>query len=297
MLLSMFYRRKVIMAILQRWQGTVPVLDFQKILFLFCQKQDKPAYEFVPYLYGGFSFQSYADKRTMTKYGMIHDKENEWDMKDNTDYISSLRNEDRDTLDTLYSEIKDIKGGKLVRYVYKKYPYYAIKSKMLDVLTEEEVASVEKENPVINDFELFTIGYEGRSVEAYLNILIKNDVRVLCDVRRNPISMKYGFSKRQLEGSTEKVGIRYIHIPELGIDSEKRQNLETKEDYEKLFKEYEKEMLPSQQSSLQQVIELMKTNKRVALTCFEGDYNFCHRSRTASALLNLPGWNYPVKHL
>ena len=36
------------------------------------------------------------------------------------------------------------------------------------------------------------------------------------------------------------IGIKYIHIPDLGIDSDKRQELNTMSDYNKLFEEYEK---------------------------------------------------------
>lgn len=55
-------------------------------------------------------------------------------------------------------------------------------------------------------------------LEQYLNKLIENDVKVLCDVRRNPISMKFGFSKHQLIKACNGVGIEYKHIPEVGID-------------------------------------------------------------------------------
>jgi hypothetical protein len=45
---------------------------------------------------------------------------------------------------------------------------------------------------------IVTIGYEGRSLEAFLNLLLQNSVTLLCDVRRNPLSRKYGFSKSTL---------------------------------------------------------------------------------------------------
>lgn len=34
---------------------------------------------------------------------------------------------------------------------------------------------------------------------------------------KNPISMKYGFSKSQLQNACEGVGISYNHFPDLGI--------------------------------------------------------------------------------
>lgn len=45
----------------------------------------------------------------------------------------------------------------------------------------------------------FTIGYEGRTRDEYLALLVGAAVTLLVDVRRNPISRKKGFSKRTLE--------------------------------------------------------------------------------------------------
>jgi len=83
---------------------------------------------------------------------------------------------------------------------------------------------------------LFTIGYEGITVEHYLNTLIKNGVQVLCGVRNNPLSRKFGFSKSSLQKYFGNIGIEYIHFPELGIKSEKRNNLNSYEDYQNLFR-------------------------------------------------------------
>jgi uncharacterized protein (DUF488 family) len=56
--------------------------------------------------------------------------------------------------------------------------------------------------------------------------------------------MKYGFSKSQLEKACDGVGVKYIHIPELGIDSDKRQVLNTQTDYDNLFMSYRNDILP-----------------------------------------------------
>jgi uncharacterized protein (DUF488 family) len=59
---------------------------------------------------------------------------------------------------------------------------------------------------------LLTIGYEGKSLETYLNQLIKAGVTLLCDVRRNAVSRKYGFSKSTLSEARMRVGIDYEHL-------------------------------------------------------------------------------------
>ena len=93
----------------------------------------------------------------------------------------------------------------------------------------------------------FTIGYEGSSFEGYLNRLIKHNVKILIDVRRNPLSRKYGFSKKTLSDTVRKLGIEIVHIPELGITSEKRRELHTQDDYDRLFESYEKQDLEEEQ--------------------------------------------------
>ena len=90
-------------------------------------------------------------------------------------------------------------------------------------------------NPKGTKTIMFTIGYEGISLEEYLVRLIKNDVKVLVDVRNNPLSMKYGFSKSQLKKYCASLGIKYAHFPEVGIQSDQRQELNSQNDYNKLF--------------------------------------------------------------
>jgi hypothetical protein len=47
-----------------------------------------------------------------------------------------------------------------------------------DLLTKEELDKVEKARPQSNKTVLFTIGYEGISLEEYLVRLLKNDVKI-----------------------------------------------------------------------------------------------------------------------
>ncbi|WP_375668511.1 MULTISPECIES: DUF488 family protein [unclassified Bartonella] len=60
------------------------------------------------------------------------------------------------------------------------------------------------------NFCFFTIGYERKSFENYFNQLIKNNIKLLYDIRKNPISRKYGFSKRQLEKVVNNIDIEYM---------------------------------------------------------------------------------------
>ena len=165
------------------------------------------------------------------------------------------------------------------------------------ILTEDEYKKIEKEIPKQKETVLYTIGYEGIAFENYFNKLIINDVKVLCDVRKNPLSQKIGFSKTTLQKVCTALSIQYVHIPELGISSEKRQNLKTQRDYDLLFDDYETNQLSRQPDYITQVFELLIKFERIALTCFEASFCQCHRSKVAKAVTQLPEWNYELKHL
>lgn len=131
---------------------------------------------------------------------------------------------------------------------------------------------------------LFTIGYEGRTPDEYVALLTGAGVTLLADVRRNPISRRKGFSKGTLARGCAAVGIRYEHLPELGIASEKRKNLATQADVDELFAEYERDWLPTQGPALAKLRAWLDAGERVALTCFERAPGDCHRHCVAEAL-------------
>jgi uncharacterized protein (DUF488 family) len=109
--------------------------------------------------------------------------------------------------------------------------------------------------------------------------------------------MKYGFSKSQLKNACEGVGIIYEHIPDLGIDSDKRQELKTQSDYDKLFQQYIRETLTRTHYQQEHILELLKKHNRIALTCFEANICQCHRKHLAEAVTMLPGFDYELKHI
>jgi uncharacterized protein (DUF488 family) len=144
---------------------------------------------------------------------------------------------------------------------------------------------------------LLTIGYERQTIESYLNQLKQAGVTLLCDVRRNPVSRKSGFSKRTLSKNCEDAGIRYEHLPELGIPTDQRRHLETQADYDTLFATYKKDMLPTQAATLETIREWMDSGERVALTCYERMPQQCHRRCVAEAIEQKFGQEYAARHL
>lgn len=294
----MFYRRKIILSLLQAFEGHLPKTSLQKLLFLFAHQQTKPDYDFVPYKYGCYSFSAKADFTAMVKHGQLSEDEQGYTKTDSTDYIKFLRESDKQVLIGLKKSFSSIDTNALVKWTYLHHPYYAIHSTIAqDILTEEAYRKVLLAKPTHDQTVLYTIGYEGVSLEVYLNKLIKNDVKVLVDVRNNPLSMKFGFSKTQLKTFCSNLHIEYLHIPEVGIQSVQRQALHTQADYDTLFDLYKAQNLPNTLSQQEQILALLKEKKRIALTCFEANICQCHRKHLAEAITQLPKWNYELKHL
>ncbi len=267
--------------------------QFQKHLFLVTIKQENKSFYFVPYYYGCFSFQANQDILTMKKQGLLSERDSHIVLVDTKDYFQELTISDQNIIKDVKSKFGGMSSNDLIRYVYLNHPFYAINSTIVqDVLTLKELEKVEKQKRHFNESKLFTIGYEGKSLELYLELLIKNDVRVLCDVRKNAYSQKYGFKKSQLEKACKGVGIKYIHTPELGIESDMRRNLSSQDDYDALFDYYEKNTLLKNWDCLLRVRNIIDQEGRVALTCFEQNPKQCHRSRVAKALMSLEGVNY-----
>ena len=255
-------------------------------------------YHFVPYRYGCFSFQANADLRTLIKYHEVGESEETWRKVSGTPYLVNLQAQDRQLLRKLYALYGLSSASELIHLTYTRYPYYAIKSSIAERhLNREELAAVEQEKPLSGEMGLYTIGYEGISLEEYLNKLIRCDVKVLCDVRRNAMSMKYGFSKSQLLNACDGLGVKYLHIPEVGIASTKRQKLERQEDYDRLFADYSASTLENTYDQQEQIIDLIKNYYRVALTCFEKDICQCHRKPLAESSARRPRFNYNVWHI
>ena len=90
---------------------------------------------------------------------------------------------------------------------------------------------------------------------------------------------------------------RSEHLPELGIASDERQELNNQADYDALFAAYERESLPRQTEALKKIGAWVSAGERVALTCFEKLPEQCHRHCVAEALARTFGRKFAPQHL
>lgn len=288
------------LALIEALDGNIKAIPLQKYLFLFMrlQSEEERVYDFVPYQYGCFSFQANQDLASLAKQGYLEINAQNIRLIKKEHYSAYLDLFEQKNIEVVKEKFGRMSQDELIRYTYANFPFYAIKSKIAkDLMSDEELARINAQKRHFDDPVLFTIGYEGLSLEQYIKKLIIYDVHTLCDVRKNAYSQKYGFSKYTLEKACSGVDIRYIHVPQLGIESDKRQDLRSQKDYDILFDEYERTTLMENKEALMKVRSIIDTDKRVALTCFEKDPKQCHRSRVANALMSLPNINYELKLL
>lgn len=294
----MYYRRKLILALLESFDNRLEKISLQKLLMLATKQQEKPDFYFVPYKFGCFSFQANADLNTMIKYKQVKSEDNYWYKTDNTEYLHSLKERDFRIIRQIKTQYDNYSTDELIKHTYIEFPYFAINSTIArEILNKDDYQKVLNARIKSEKTILFTIGYEGISLEEYINKLLFNDIKVLCDIRKNAVSMKFGFSKSQLESACEGVNIKYLHLPELGIESDKRQVLNTQNDYENLFTSYCHDVLPHTLNIQEKVLSFLIKYERIALTCFEADIFRCHRKHLAEAITMLPGFNYQLKHI
>ncbi len=284
---TLTHKQRILMKVVERLsiEGKSSKFMLVKILFLlnFEENINKNLkfYNFFPYKYGPFSNIIYSDLNTLEKEGFISEKRNSLQLTEKGNQAAKSANSQGSF--KVSRTVKRFKYDRQIReYVYRKFPEFTVNSEILPTINKQSIAG------------LFTIGYEGKDIDLFLNVLIKNQIDILIDVRKNPFSMNFSFIGSKLINSLEKVDIKYIHIPELGIDGKLRENLVNRNDYENLFKKYEITILKSHLEKLDHIIKLIENN-RVALLCFEADKNFCHRGIIAKEIEKQHGMG--VTHL
>lgn len=131
-------------------------------------------------------------------------------------------------------------------------------------------------------------GYEGRTVADLVEFSKSMGAEWVVDVRLNPISRKVGFSKRALATALAEVGLKYLHLPELGNPKDNRAGFADTEGAtgNEARERYRSEVLSTDRASeaLGRVATLGATDG-VVLLCFEAERRQCHRAEVQRALL------------
>ena len=134
---------------------------------------------------------------------------------------------------------------------------------------------------------IYTISYEGRSLEQFLADLRAAGIRLLVDVRETPFSRKPGFSKNALAACLRGVDMEYRHLRPLGCPRPIRDQYRKDGDWERYTRGFMAH-LHEQQVATAELAALVSA-KPAALLCYEADFNRCHRTYVARAVAKLTG--------
>ena len=128
---------------------------------------------------------------------------------------------------------------------------------------------------------LFTLGYEGITVEQFIARARAAGVRLVIDVRELPLSRKRGFSKTAFRQALADGSIAYAHMPALGCPKAVRDRYRSDGDWAA----YTRAFLRHLKSQSMTVSELARISKATpsCLVCFEADFALCHRTYVARA--------------
>jgi uncharacterized protein (DUF488 family) len=141
----------------------------------------------------------------------------------------------------------------------------------------------------------FTVGYQGHSIETFLDLLQAHGVAQIIDIRQLPFSRKADFSKKRLAAHLADAGIAYTHVVALGTPKALRDEVRRTHDYEAFFKVMEA-IVEEQPGALQAALDLARAAPS-ALLCFEAQVAECHRLVVAQALERLSAGECAVVHL
>jgi len=293
----MYYRRKILLALIQVFGGSLKSTDCEKLLFNFCQQTKKNHYDFFPHKFGPFSIMSYYDKRRLIDLGLLKSTD-DFQLDTRHSYVDELTTTDKAALLKFRSSVGTLRGDNLVKKTYREFPQFSARSKIAKRhFDTDEIKQLRFAWNIDKTPFVFTIGYEGLTIDAFLNKLIANNITAVVDVRSNPQSLKFGFSKGNFKQFIENAEMKYIHIPELGIPSAMRKGLGTRISHNKLFQKYQTKLLPKQDLAIKQLIDLTNKNERIALVCFESNHHLCHRHTLIEYLQKKRSFKRKVIHL
>lgn len=126
--------------------------------------------------------------------------------------------------------------------------------------------------------EIYTLGYQRRTVEEFVAIAKSAGVKVVIDVRETAWSHKPGFSKGAFQNALDNAGIEYVHASFAGNPKWIRDAATTHEECLEWYEWYLEEFVEVMDAFEALVGQILAGGKSLALTCFERHSSDCHRS-------------------
>jgi uncharacterized protein (DUF488 family) len=128
---------------------------------------------------------------------------------------------------------------------------------------------------------LFTFGYEGLTIEAFIERLLTAEIKTIVDVRELPLSRKKGFSKNSFSAALSNHGIAYLHAPALGCPKPVRNQFKVDGNWRTYTRDF-LAYITTQEAPIQELVKISRATT-ACLVCFEADFSMCHRTFVARA--------------
>lgn len=298
MFLNLVYRHK----------DPISLIRLHKLMFLFFKSSGKAYYCFIPNKYGCYSICLHNDQEYFLRNEILVQVKgvSPFDsfISIDSDQIEldsiKLKKEDSTILDQLIFDNDTQTDDDLIEKTYKAYPFYGIRSLIIDRFSSDK-DFMSKLHTIINQVTssprfLYTIGYEGLSIDRFMQLLIVQNIKTLVDVRKNPFSMRQEYRKKNLENSLSEAGIKYYHMPEVGIPSSNRKELLPSGRRCDLFRWYAENTLPLCEKYAADIAGLVD-RENIALMCYEKDPKDCHRSLFADYCQQMQNTIPGIKHI
>jgi hypothetical protein len=277
----MLSRRTVLLSLLAQGERPMTTIRANLLLALLSEGEEKPSFSFIPTESGPYSIDLLHDLRAFAKAGKVALEGEAITLQD-------------DAVDPASYALGEIEQGLLLeglaRYgsrsddallaaILERRPYYGIRTERSDRAIEEireQIESAER--------GLYTLGYEGLSIDQFINHLITANIKTVVDVREFAFSRRSEFVRSNLEEALSRAQITYIGMPEVGIPTKARKEILEHKSKEELLAYWEKEILPTTGPSATRLAALVREHN-TALICHEEDPGQCHRSRFSAFAL------------
>ncbi|KPV48867.1 hypothetical protein SE17_35760 [Kouleothrix aurantiaca] len=142
---------------------------------------------------------------------------------------------------------------------------------------------------------LFTVGYQGHSIETFLDLVQAHGVAHIIDVRERPFSRKPDFSKKRFSARLADAGIGYTHLVALGTPKPLRDEVRRTHDFPTFFAEMDA-LMAAQPEALHAALELARAQP-AAVLCFEAKPEECHRMSVVRAMQSAAAEPLEIIHL
>lgn len=184
----------VIVGVLLESDEPISRLRLMKLLFLARQETTLPAagafYDFLPYKFGPFSFAVRRDLHEMMRNGLVAGERvgdgdrlslTAWRRVEAAQAYEMLPEKLRLQVRELVDRYRAWPDQRLIDHVYARFPTFTVLSERDGRHPERRVAE-----PAV-----YTLGYEGSSIDLFLCAVVGHGLARIVDVRNNPVSRRY----------------------------------------------------------------------------------------------------------